>query len=173
MRHILVAAFALALTASAAHAHARAPAYDQSEDAKKSAWAADVAFAARAAEVGNAKAFREYMSDPDAIMFGGGGDPARGPDEIYAAHGGDAPPRGTLTWAPVEAWGSKGGDMAVTTGKWTATSFDKTKPPLTGRYVTVWRKNARGEWKGIIDIGNPDPPPEPAAPAALPSPPAS
>jgi ketosteroid isomerase-like protein len=27
---------------------------------------------------------------------------------------------------------------------------------VTGRYVTVWRKNAAGQWKGLIDIGNPD-----------------
>ena len=156
MKTLIAAAFALALSAAPALAH------DRSEEAKKAAWAADVAFATRAAEVGNARAFREYMSDPDAMMFGGGGDPARGPDEIYAAHGGDAPPRGKLEWAPVEAWGSAGGDMAVTTGKWKSTPLDATKPVRTGRYVTVWRKNAAGEWKGIVDIGNPDPPPSPS-----------
>ncbi|MBS0411858.1 MAG: nuclear transport factor 2 family protein, partial [Proteobacteria bacterium] len=32
-----------------------------------------------------------------------------------------------------------------------------------GRYVTVWRKNAKGEWKGLIDIGNADPAPKAAA----------
>jgi ketosteroid isomerase-like protein len=151
----VVAACALALIATSALAQ------DRSEEAKKAAWAADVAFAARAAEVGTAKAFREYMSDPDSAMFGGGAEPARGPDEIYAAHGGDAPAKGKLEWAPVEAWGSAGGDMAVTTGKWTSTSFDAARPPRTGRYVSVWRKNAKGEWKAIVDIGNPDPPPTP------------
>jgi hypothetical protein len=29
-------------------------------------------------------------------------------------------------------------------------------PAVTGNYITVWRKNDAGQWKGIVDIGNPD-----------------
>ena len=163
MKTFLAAAFALALTAGAAHAQ------DHSEEAKQAAMAADRAFSARAGEIGVAKAFREYMSDTDAIAFAGGSEPARGPDAIYAAYGGDEPDNGRLVWVPIEAWGSTGGDMAVTTGKWALSPKDTAKKPRTGRYVTVWRKNAAGQWKGIVDIGNPDPPP---APAPAPSPPA-
>lgn len=157
MKTILAAAVALTL-ASTAHA-----ADDPSQTAREQAMAADRAFSARASEIGVAKAFREYMSDTDALAFAGGAGPARGPDQIYAAYGGDAPDSGKLAWAPVEGWGSNGGDMAVTTGKWTFTPSDTAKKPRTGRYVTVWRKNGAGQWKGIVDIGNPDPPP-PASP---------
>jgi ketosteroid isomerase-like protein len=160
MKTILAAALALALTAGAAHAQ------DHSEEAKQSAMAADRAFSLRAGEVGIAKSFREYMSDSDALAFGGGGEPARGPDAIYQAQGGDAPDNGKLTWAPTEAWGSSSGDMAVTTGKWTFTPDDPAKAPRTGHYVTVWRKNGAAQWKGIVDIGNPDPPPPAPAPKA-------
>lgn len=156
MKTILPAVLALTLTAGAAYAQ------DHSEEAKEQAMAADRAFSARAGEVGVAKAFRDYMSDTDALAFGGGGDPARGPDAIYQAQGGDAPDNGKLAWAPVEAWGSTAGDMAVTTGKWAFTPSDPAKTPRTGHYVTVWRKNAAAQWKGIVDIGNPDPPPAPA-----------
>jgi len=159
MKTILAAALALSLIAAAAHAA------DPSEMAKEQAMAADRAFSLRAGEVGIARSFREYMSDSDALAFGGG-EPARGPDAIYQAQGGDAPDNGKLTWAPVEAWGSTGGDMAVTTGKWTFTPNDPARAPRTGRYVTVWRKNAAGQWKGIVDIGNPDPPPPAPAPKA-------
>lgn len=158
MKTILAAALAITLTAGAAHAQ------DHSEEAKQSAMAADRAFSLRAGEIGVAKAFREYMSDADAMAFGGGGEPARGPDAIYAAQGGDTPDNGKLVWAPVEAWGATGGDMAVTTGKWTFMPDDPAKQPRTGRYVTVWRKNGAGQWKGVVDIGNPDPPPAPSNP---------
>jgi len=158
MKTILAAAAVLTF-ATAAHAA------DPSETAKDQAMAADRAFSARAGEIGVAKAFREYMSDTDAIAFAGGAEPARGPDQIYAAYGGDAPDNGKLAWAPVEGWSSNGGDMAVTTGKWTFTPNDTAKKPRTGRYVTVWRKNGAGQWKGIVDIGNPDPPPPSSPPA--------
>jgi len=160
MKTILAAAAALSLTAATAHAA------DPSETAREQAMAADRAFSARAAEIGVARSFREYMSDSDAIAFAGGAEPARGPDQIYAAYGGDEPDNGKLAWAPVEGWGSSGGDMAVTTGKWTFTPNDTAKKPRTGRYVTVWRKNGAGQWKGIVDIGNPDPPPPPPSPPA-------
>jgi ketosteroid isomerase-like protein len=36
--------------------------------------------------------------------------------------------------------------------------------PMTerGRSVTVWRKEARGGWKCVVDIWNPEPPPSAA-----------
>ncbi|HZK98572.1 MAG TPA: hypothetical protein VFC47_01610 [Caulobacteraceae bacterium] len=45
----------------------------------------------------------------------------------------------------------------MTTGTWKFTSLADPKVLVTGRYVTVWRRNAHGDWKGLIDIGNPDP----------------
>ncbi len=117
--------------------------------------AADLAFEARAQEVGTARAFREYMDETDGLQFNGSV-PTRGADAIYKAMGGDAPAKTRLEWTPLDAWGSKGGDMGVTTGTWKLTANGAATALVTGRYVTVWRKDAAGQWKGLIDIGNPD-----------------
>ena len=117
--------------------------------------AVDRAFAADAARLGTPEAFRAYMDTTDSREFDGG-DPVRGADAIFLAQGGGKPATGTLSWEPVEAFGAKGGDMGVTWGRWTYTSNDARKKPVTGRYVTVWRRDAQGQWKGLIDIGNPD-----------------
>lgn len=142
--------FAAAALATPLHAE------DRAMTAAAAVRAADTAFETRAQEVGPARAFREFMDETDGLQFGGGA-PTRGAEAIYQAMGGATPSRSRLEWKPVDAWGSRGGDMGVTTGTWTAAT--PPGPAVTGRYVTVWRKNAAGAWKGLIDIGNPDPKP--------------
>ncbi len=117
--------------------------------------AADIAFEKSAKNVGTAEAFREYMDETDGLQFNGS-TPTRGAAAIFQAMGGNAPARTRLEWTPIDAWGSKGGDMGVTTGTWQLTLIGGSKPMVTGRYVTVWRKNTAGQWKALIDIGNPD-----------------
>lgn len=117
--------------------------------------AADRAFEARGQEVGTARAFREYMDEIDGLQFNGAV-PTRGADAIFKAMGGDAPAKTKLERSPLDAWGPARGDLGVTTGTWKLTANGAPAPLVTGRYVTVWRKNAAGRWKGLIDIGNPD-----------------
>jgi ketosteroid isomerase-like protein len=118
--------------------------------------AVDMAFESRAQDVGAAEAFREFMDETDGLQFGGG-PPTRGAEAIYQAMGGPAPAKSRLEWTIVDAWGAASGDLGVTTGTWKVTANGAASPLVTGRYVTVWRKNATGQWKGLIDIGNPDP----------------
>ncbi|HEX6860841.1 MAG TPA: nuclear transport factor 2 family protein [Caulobacteraceae bacterium] len=113
---------------------------------------ADVAFAQRAQVVPIAQAFAEFMDAKEGMMFSG---PVIGREAIFEAMGGAAPSPVVLEWVPTQWWGSKGGDMGVTTGDWRRTYKDG-RPVRTGRYVTVWRKNANGEWKGLVDFGEPD-----------------
>jgi ketosteroid isomerase-like protein len=120
--------------------------------------AADLAFEKRAQAVGAAQAFREPMDATDGLQFGAS-PPTRGAEAIFAVMGGAAPATSRLEWTPLDAWGAKSGDLGVTTGTWKFTALAGGRPAVTGRYVTVWRKNAKGEWKGLIDIGNPDPKP--------------
>ena len=112
------------------------------------------AFDAMSASEGSAKAFRAFMDSVDGIEFAGG-EPARGADAIYKAQGGDAPERAKLHWTPDEVFASTG-DMGVTWGHWTLTAIATGKVVIKGRYVTVWRQNAQGEWKGLVDIGDHD-----------------
>jgi len=125
-------------------------------DAARAIVKADIDFGALAAKEGTAKAFRDSMDADDGMVFGGGAQPATGRDAIYTFMGGDKPDEATLEWAPVDAFAAKSGDFGVTRGRWTSTSLADKSKSVHGSYVTVWRKNAKGEWKGLIDIGNPD-----------------
>jgi ketosteroid isomerase-like protein len=117
--------------------------------------AAERAFEAMSEKDGAAKAFRTYMDAEDGLELAGKGDPVRGADAIFKAQGGLAPPTTVLKWEPVEVFASTG-DMGLTWGRWSFSKIGGDKPLATGRYVTVWRRNAQGEWKGLLDIGNPD-----------------
>jgi ketosteroid isomerase-like protein len=126
-------------------------------DAARAIAKAEADFAALAKSAGTAKAFRDFMDEVDGVAYAGGSEPAIGRDAIYAKMGGDAPDDSVLEWAPVEVFAATAGDMGVARGRWTATPKVDGKI-VTGSYVTVWRKNAKGHWKGLIDIGNADKP---------------
>ena len=132
---------------------------DSAADTAKAVRAADAAFARDAAAHGTAQAFRDFM-DPDDGLSYGGPKPLRGAAAIYKAMGGDAPAKYWLEWVSTNAWGSRGGDMGVTVGDWRRTKIGDAKPSETGHYVTVWRQDAHGAWKGLIDIGEIDDKPQ-------------
>ena len=58
-----------------------------------------------------------------------------------------------LEWTPAEQLVA--GDMGYTWGHYQLHVGDKTR---TGRYVTIWRRQADGSWKVVLDVGQPDPP---------------
>ena len=144
----------LLLTALASAARA-----DPAADTAAAVRAADAAFARDAAGHGTAQAFRDFMDPADGLSYGGP-KPLRGADAIYKAMGGDAPAKYRLEWVSTNAWGSRGGDMGVTVGDWRRTKIGDAKPSETGRYVTVWRQDSHGGWKGLIDIGEIDDKPQ-------------
>jgi ketosteroid isomerase-like protein len=70
------------------------------------------------------------------------------------------PAEGLLTWEPIFADVSRAGDLGYTTGPW---EFREKGPDDTevahGNFVTVWKKQADGTWKFVIDLGISNPPP--------------
>jgi ketosteroid isomerase-like protein len=111
-----------------------------------------------------AQGMRDFVDPVDGLAFAGG-DPVRGSAAAYAAFGGDqAPANLRLTWVPAEVFAASAGDMAASWGRFTMTDTSGRQPPFTGHYVTVWRKAADGQWKALMDIGEPDAPPEPPPP---------
>lgn len=152
IRIVAVVAAAFTLTAGGAVA---APVLHGPADVAQSVVDAEHAFAARVAQAGIAQGFREFMDPVDGLSFGGGA-PVRGSDAIFASHGGTKPATARLTWEPDEIFAAKAGDMAVSWGHFTYTPLDPGAKPFTGRFVTVWRKNDKGAWKGLVDIGTPD-----------------
>ena len=59
-----------------------------------------------------------------------------------------------LAWQPSFAEMSASGDMGFTTGPWESKpDRNDPKPSAYGHFVTVWKKQADGSWKWVVDIG--------------------
>jgi ketosteroid isomerase-like protein len=56
---------------------------------------------------------------------------------------------------------AKSGELGWTWGTYELHTKDADGKPVIryGKYVNVWRKQKNGEWKVIVDLGNPSPPP--------------
>jgi ketosteroid isomerase-like protein len=63
-----------------------------------------------------------------------------------------------LTWQPTMAFASAAGDLGYTLGNWQSIRRDTAgrAQVITGKYVTIWRRQADGSWKVVFDGGNPD-----------------
>jgi ketosteroid isomerase-like protein len=72
-------------------------------------------------------------------------------------------PAAKLAWWPVSARISSGGDLGYTIGRYEARTMNPDGSVTvrgTGRYITIWRKQADGDWKVELDTGHPDPAPK-------------
>jgi ketosteroid isomerase-like protein len=120
--------------------------------------AADRAFAAMAREKGARAAFIAF-ADPQAIMFRAGTGPVKGLEAIGGLF--KEPAVSTPAWDPVGAEVAASGDLGYSWG-WFAWSpvaggpLDG-KPPQTGYYVSIWKKQPDGGWKWVVDLGVPAP----------------
>ena len=68
-----------------------------------------------------------------------------------------ADPNFALTFHSTRVEASNGGDMVYTVGTYSRTVSDpKSKQPVTdkGNYLTVWKKQADGNWKVVTDMDN-------------------
>src|SRR5215216_524949 len=62
--------------------------------------------------------------------------------------------RPLLAWQPSYAGMATSGDMGFTTGPWEFKNDIKDeKPSAYGHFVTVWKKQADGSWKFVVDLG--------------------
>jgi len=66
-----------------------------------------------------------------------------------------------LSWEPQMAFVSASADLGYTLGTYRSARRDSSGQERsgTGKYVTIWRKQADGGWKVVFDGGNPDTPP--------------
>jgi uncharacterized protein (TIGR02246 family) len=100
------------------------------------------------------KAVAHYADD--AVMMVPGMPAMKGKEAIRAGWKGMLDdPNGKLVFSSDRVEISQSGDMATTRGAYTATATDpKTKKPVEdkGSYVTVFKKQADGNWKAIEDI---------------------
>jgi uncharacterized protein (TIGR02246 family) len=66
----------------------------------------------------------------------------------------------SVSWTPTNADVAASGDLGYTTGTYQAsmTMPDGSTHPDNGKYATVWKKQADGSWKVVVDIFNSDVP---------------
>jgi ketosteroid isomerase-like protein len=143
----LLAAFA-ALLPCALHADAGA------RDYASELTAADAAFNAEAAKVGVLQAFLDVATPETKLLSETG----KGSDAVRSAFK-SFRPSATLSWKPSFAAAAAAGDLGYTWGRYEYRDKAADGRPIveTGTYVTVWRRQADGSWKVVLDGGTADP----------------
>lgn len=120
---------------------------------------AELAFS-RSVRERNIEAFTAFV-DEDARFTGG--ETLRGKQEVAAAWGvffeADVP---TIRWAPDSIEVLESGDLALSQGPFEMRLIDEQgeQRASTGRFFSVWRRDAGGHWTVIFDGGTPARPAE-------------
>ncbi len=121
--------------------------------------AIDQAFSDMAAQKGTRAAFAFYLAE-DAVKLDGGAHPMQGHDLILPTLG-ELSPDISLTWTPRDGKISASQDLAFTWGTYVLKRVRNGETNLSyGKYTTIWEKR-NGDWKAILDMGNPSPGPYP------------
>jgi len=143
------------------------PALVEPEAAVEAMMQADRDFAALAAEAGPEAAFAAYMDEVDGRLVRGTPNPLVGEAEIRGSFA-QWPEGALLHWEPREGFASQAGDFGVTWGLWSLhPDGDQASTPAgRGTYVTVWRQDDEGHWRGLLDMGTNDPSYRPQPPEA-------
>ncbi len=107
---------------------------------------------------GGGKAFASWFAD-DAVTLNNGRPAVLGRAAIAAQAQWD-PKTYQLTWTPQGAQMGPSNDMGFTWGHYEGHSKDKNGQPvvISGRYFTVWKKVADGNWKVALDASANEPP---------------
>ena len=104
-------------------------------------------------------AFAEWFAE-DGVMLGNGRPAAQGREAVRRAANW-SPSEYQLLWTPTDAMMGPSGDMGYTWGHFEGRSKDANGNPVirTGRYITVWRRQADGQWKVVLEAGSNEPQP--------------
>ncbi len=127
---------------------------DPREVAVREIMQADFAFAARAGEAGLGQAASEVIDGTEGLVFRRGADPLVGRDAVFERLGGGLPQTGRWIWGPVAAFASEDGGFGASWGRWNYTPTAAGEAPGGGRYVTVWRRDGEGRWRGLMTMND-------------------
>lgn len=67
-----------------------------------------------------------------------------------------------ISWEPISVHIADSGEMAYLIERNVMTMDDPSGTPVTtyGKVVTIWRKDADGNWRNVVDMWNAAPPPD-------------
>ena len=112
---------------------------------------ADRSFSDLSEEKGMKTAFIEYI-DSNGVLLRPNVIPVVGADAIdYLIQLNDS--NYVLTWHPKNGEVAKSGELGYTYGIYTLKPSEK-DTLLYGTYVSIWKKQADGRWKYVLDSGN-------------------
>lgn len=111
---------------------------------------ADSAFSDYSVKNGFQKAFIEFAHD-SVVLLKANRMPIVGKQGLIDSYAGKSDSNIVLTWKPAKAIIAQSGELGYTYGFWT---FIAQKDTSRGTYLTIWKKNASGQWKFILDTGN-------------------
>jgi ketosteroid isomerase-like protein len=114
--------------------------------------ALDEEFSKASVAQGAAKGFLDYAAD-DIHLLRNGSFPIIGKKDMSAALAAKA---GTVSWQPAKSEVSSSGDLGYTYGsfEFKGSGAGETE---SGSYMRVWKKQADGKWKVVLDIFNEQP----------------
>jgi ketosteroid isomerase-like protein len=107
---------------------------------------------------GTGKAYQAHLAD-DARLFRQNAFPFIGKEQIRTTLNART---GTLSWQPAKTDVSLSGDLGYAYG--TYESREKAtdaRPSEQGNYVRIWKQQPNHQWKIVVDVMNPVPPPAP------------
>lgn len=113
----------------------------------------DLEFSERSAEIGMQKAFLEYADDSAVLLRA---IPIIGKIALEESFKGFSDEGFILTWKPYAGNISSSGDLGYTYGYFTMT-VKADSSTQDGNYVSIWKKQAGGDWKFVLDTGNEGP----------------
>ena len=120
----------------------------------------DKQFAKMSVEQGSAEAFKHFLVK-DAIGMAPNQHPVFGRENLYAEM---QPGQGgyILDWEPQRAEVSSSEDMGWSWGTYTLTGKDDrgVEQISYGKYLNIWERQDDGQWRVVVDMGNPSPTPE-------------
>ncbi len=111
---------------------------------------ADLAFSDLSVNAGLQKAFIEFADD-SVVLLKANRMPILGKNSLIKSYEGKSDSGVTLSWKPEKAIIAESGELGFTYGLWTLIAAADTS---YGTYLSVWKKDATGNWKYIADTGN-------------------
>ena len=141
----------LALLASCQYNHEKLPDPNVLKEA-------DLAFSRMSLSKGLKTAFLFYAGS-DVILLRNKAFPIKGKNAMKE-HYEETKEEPVLTWEPEKAEIAASGEIGYTFGNWRMIARDSTTTDtFYGNYMTVWKKQADGSWKFVLDGGTSTPKP--------------
>ncbi len=130
------------------------------ETSKKQLLSVDSAFSAMSEQKGMAVAFLSY-ADSNVVELNDGEYPTMGIRALADRLRNTENSKFVISWRPAKCEVAQSGELGYTFGMW---RIDMALPNGSdtvtfGNYVSVWKKNASGDWKFVLDAGTSAPGP--------------